>query len=155
MIKKLIKIWNKIKYKFKLGNTKKSKQLAKKIIKENNINHAYEISYFIQSKMKYVSDPLFGIIDTQQDLYYTKQIGWKGDCDDYALIAYRLAEQLGYKPFLLTLIRKDIRKNHVVCIFEKDNKIILIGTEGYQKFNNMNELLKKKNAVYYSKDKIK
>ena len=154
MLKILMKIWNKIKFWCIFGNSKKSKELAQSLIIKNNIKIHTDVSYFIQSKMKYVSDPLFGIIDIQQDLDYTVKRGWKGDCDDYAVVAYRLLEALAYEPEILTLMRKNITKNHVVCIFKIDEKIGLIGTEGFEEYENLENLLKKKKAIEHTKNQI-
>ncbi|MFW6015376.1 MAG: hypothetical protein ACOCRK_03000 [bacterium] len=141
-----------IKYKLKFGNTKKSLDAARVIVNTKGIKNKFDVTKFIINKMEYVSDPLGGFIDIQQDLDYTLKRKWKGDCDDYALVAYRLLQVLGYNPEMLTLIRNDLRKNHVVCYAkELDNdKVFLIGTEDIQIFNDFKTLIKNKEAITYS-----
>lgn len=154
IIKIIMKLWLKIKYSFIRGSQNTSRIIAKQIVEDSNLKTISDISEFVQRRMKYVSDPLLGFLDIQQDLEYTSTHGWKGDCDDYALAAYRLAEAMGQKPFLLTMINKDIRKNHVVCYGEYDGRVYLIGTEGYRIYNNLNELLNSYNTVAHSLDKV-
>lgn len=174
MLKKILIFWLNLKYRFIKGNPKTSKALAEKIIKENNLNKPSNINMFLSSKMKYVSDPLGGVFDTQQDLDATYNRNWQGDCDDYAAVVYRLVEAMGYEPYMLTLVRKisfkfeksfpfirPIWPNHVVCLFQKKSDImsgqnyILIGNEGYEKYLTLKELLKRKNAIEYHMNKLK
>lgn len=154
-MKILIKLWNFLKYLFAIGNAKNSKEKARRIVMNNHLTSGIDIAIFVHQKMIYVSDPLFGVIDIQQDLDYTAKRGWEGDCDDYAGVAYRLIEQLGRKPHMLTLIRKDPRENHVVCVYEENGDWYLIGNEGYEKYSSFGRMIVGKEAINYSLDRLK
>ena len=154
MIKLLMKLWLRWKYSHIRGDPEKSRELAEKIIMQKEVTSPEKVAFFLAARMKYVSDPLWGFVDIQQDLDYTFNWGWKGDCDDYAAVAYRLLEQLNKKPYMLTILRKTIRRNHVVCVFKNSGKWGLIGTEGFEEYESFQKLIEKKGAIAYSQDRL-
>ena len=161
MVKFLIGLWLKIKYRFIVGNEEYSKEIAGDIIEFYKYKTPVDIACYIFKRMKYVSDPLWGVMDIQQDLNETIDRGWKGDCDDYAMVAYRLLGELGYDTYLLTLIFDNLSKNHVVCLFKENDNWSFLGTEGYHNnfkyLNSMFNMFEKKadsKIRGYSKDKV-
>jgi hypothetical protein len=45
----------------------------------------------------------------------------KGDCDDYAHLAARLLERMGYETYLITVFA-DVKRGHAVCVGTKGGK---------------------------------
>ena len=153
MIKWLVEKWIDKKNENIKGSTANSKQLASKIIEDYDIKDKCDVDRFVNDKMGYKLDEFAGLKDIQQDLNYTKQRDWKGDCDDFSMVAYRLLEQLGYNPKLLTLVPLKIWISHVVCVFKEDDKIYYISTEGLQgSFNDIQEIKDFKNYIIAAHD---
>jgi|AntDeeMinimDraft_6_1070357.scaffolds.fasta_scaffold02049_8 hypothetical protein len=130
MISLLIKLWTKYKHTHKKGNKENSKELAKEIIKEHSLQDHYDIGEFVDDKMEYKMDKVNGLIDTIQDLDYTVNRGYKGDCDDFSMLAYRLLEELDYEPMIITVIPLKFWKGHVLCLYKVDGEYYFISTDG-------------------------
>jgi len=126
----LLNLYLKLKYNHIKGSSEKSTALAKQIIEEENLEDAYDVGKFVDDKMTYAMDNFFGIIDVMQDLDYTVKRGYKGDCDDFSMLAYRLLEQLDYEPQLMTIVPLNITVSHVICTFEMNGLIYFISTNG-------------------------
>lgn len=71
---------------------------------------------YLRANFKYKAD---GIDYSQHPLafIYEKQ----GDCDDYAHLAARLLERMGYETYLITVFA-DVKRGHAVCVGTKDGK---------------------------------
>ena len=146
MIKLIIKIWTKFKHNRTKGNKENSVKLAKELIKIHDLKTHQDIGKFIDKKMIYKNDKLFGIIDTIQDLDYTVKRNYKGDCDDFSMLAYRLLEQINIKPSLITIVPLKFWKSHVLCLYKTDDKYFFISTNGSSAngpFNNLSQLFKR------------
>jgi|SRR6056297_910026 len=156
----LLKLYLNLKYKFIKGDKEASEKMSKMLIEEENLKDHFDVGRFVNKKMTYKSDKLFGIIDTIQDLDYTVKSGYKGDCDDFSMLAYRLLEQLGYNPYLLTIIPLKFWKGHVVCLYKVKGYYYFISTNGntaiggFQQIRGIFDYLKYKYALTFSIDKI-
>ena len=103
----------------RVGRFSKNLELAKSIVQSNNIKTPKEAADYIATNFKYKSDPLWGLIDIQYDLYpFIKNKG--GDCEDFALAVCRLWQALGLKSCYVTLVSANIFDNHVMsmCVYD-------------------------------------
>jgi plasmid rolling circle replication initiator protein Rep len=58
-----------------------------------------------------------------------------GDCEDFAILAQKVLEDLGYKAYLIILANKETNKGHAVCLFkEKDGTFSVFDNYTYTKY---------------------
>lgn len=153
MIKWLVEKWIDKKNNHIKGDEEKSKRLANRIVKQYNIEDKYDVANFVGDKMDYKLDEFAGLKDIQQDLNYTKERGWIGDCDDFTMVAYRLLEEIGHKPQMLSLVPLKFWVSHVVCVFKEEGKYYYIGTEGLQGgFHNIDDIKDFKDYIVAAHD---
>lgn len=119
-VKRSVLISNYITNKLKRIDPKKELEDANAVIKQYNIKSDVDLFNFVQSHFRYISDPLFGIIDIQSTISEIMKNGG-GDCDDYAWFSCVMLYSLGYKAYYVTLFDPFIVKSHVTCVYIKNN----------------------------------
>ncbi len=90
--------------------------LIEDYVKEQNIQ-TNNISRIVNRDFTYVTDPLFGLIDTLTplDKLFQKRTG---DCDDINWLVSLLFDYLGTKTYFVTVVVVPYTFNHSTCIIK-------------------------------------
>jgi hypothetical protein len=79
----------------------------------------------IKSRVRYVNDPLGGLLD----YVAAPEVTWargRGDCDDFSYLAAEVLRRAGVECWIATYVCWNVKDSHVVCLFRLGERYALL-----------------------------
>jgi hypothetical protein len=125
------------------------------------LSNEYDVNSLIQ-ELKYTGDGPFGMLDfvqrAERSYYHILRARKKGkekywwpmiDCDDYAELARRLFEEMGWESELMVIVDPGLKMSHVICRFLRpDGTLGTVDTNGLRYWNRMDEAVAYFGQIY-------